>query len=84
MTLETAFTMDTSSIKYGPGVTREIGHDMKQFGAGREKISEFFRACSERPRQWLNCRAANESLSASVRWDFSGVGSKGQDWLGEE
>lgn len=28
MAYETAFTMDTSSIKYGPGVTREVGHDM--------------------------------------------------------
>src|SRR5688500_18287200 len=38
MMLETAFTMDTSSIKYGPGVTREIGHDMKQLGAGRVMV----------------------------------------------
>ena len=30
MKLETAFTMDTSSIKYGPGVTREIGYDMEE------------------------------------------------------
>ncbi|MCJ7623760.1 MAG: iron-containing alcohol dehydrogenase, partial [Anaerolineaceae bacterium] len=35
MTTETAFTMDTSSIKFGPGVTREIGHDMKRLGAHR-------------------------------------------------
>ena len=33
MTFETAFTMDTSSIKYGPGVTREVGYDMKNLGA---------------------------------------------------
>ena len=33
--LETAFTMDTSSIKYGPGVTREVGFDMKNLGARR-------------------------------------------------
>ena len=33
--LETAFTMDTSSIKYGPGVTREVGYDMKNLGAAR-------------------------------------------------
>lgn len=30
MAFETAFTMDTSSIKFGPGVTREVGHDMQQ------------------------------------------------------
>ena len=35
MTYETAFTMDTSSIKYGPGVTREIGHDMKRLETTR-------------------------------------------------
>ncbi len=33
--LETAFTMDTSSIKYGPGVTHEIGHDMARYGVKR-------------------------------------------------
>jgi len=33
MAFETAFTMDTSSIKYGPGVSREVGHDMKELGA---------------------------------------------------
>ena len=38
MKLETAFTMDTSSIKYGPGVTREVGHDMAQLGAGRVMV----------------------------------------------
>ena len=35
MPLETAFTMDSSSIKYGPGVTREVGADMARFGARR-------------------------------------------------
>ena len=35
MTLETAFTMDTSRIKYGPGVTREVGYDMANLGAKR-------------------------------------------------
>ena len=33
--LETAFTMDSSSIKYGPGITREVGDDMKNLGATR-------------------------------------------------
>ena len=35
---ETAFTMDTSSIKYGPGVTREVGYDMRQRGARRVMV----------------------------------------------
>lgn len=38
MQFETAFTMDTSSIKYGPGVTREIGHDMVALGAKRVMV----------------------------------------------
>ena len=38
MNLETAFTMDTSSIKYGPGVTCEVGYDMKQLGARRVMV----------------------------------------------
>ena len=36
--LETAFSMDTSSIKYGPGVTREVGHDMRQMGGRRVMV----------------------------------------------
>lgn len=35
---ETNFMMDTSSIKYGPGATGEIGHDMKQLGATRVAV----------------------------------------------
>lgn len=38
MTFETAFTMNTSNIKYGPGVTREVGHDMKELGAHRVMV----------------------------------------------
>lgn len=35
---ETAFTMETSSIKYGPGVTREVGHDMRRLGCRRVMV----------------------------------------------
>lgn len=38
MSFETAFTMDTSSIKYGPGVTKEVGYDMKKLGASRVMV----------------------------------------------
>ena len=38
MSFETAFTMDTSSIKYGPGVTKEVGYDMKKLGATRVMV----------------------------------------------
>jgi len=32
---ETIFTLDTSSIKFGPGATREVGEDMRALGAQR-------------------------------------------------
>jgi hydroxyacid-oxoacid transhydrogenase len=38
VTNETAFTMDTSSIKYGPGVTREVGADVRGYGATRVMV----------------------------------------------
>lgn len=38
MAFETAFSMDTSSIKYGPGVTREVGWDMQEQGARRVMV----------------------------------------------
>lgn len=38
VTRETAFTMDTSSIKYGAGTTREVGYDMAQFGVKRVMV----------------------------------------------
>ncbi|MCB0158258.1 MAG: iron-containing alcohol dehydrogenase, partial [Caldilineaceae bacterium] len=38
MSHETAFTMDTSSIKFGPGVTREVGQDMAALGARRVMV----------------------------------------------
>ena len=38
MIFETAFTMDTTSIKYGPGVANEIGYDMKQLGSKRVMV----------------------------------------------
>ncbi len=38
MAFETTFTMDTSSIKFGPGVTREIGWDMEEQGAHRVMV----------------------------------------------
>jgi len=38
MKLETVFSMDTSSIKYGPGVTREVGWDMEEQGCKRVMV----------------------------------------------
>ena len=38
MPAETIFTMDTSSIKFGPGATREVGFDMRAAGAQRVMV----------------------------------------------
>jgi hydroxyacid-oxoacid transhydrogenase len=35
MNLETIFTMESSSIKYGPGSTGEVGYEMKKLGGRR-------------------------------------------------
>ena len=35
---ETRFTMDTSSIKFGPGATREVGVDMARLGGRRVMV----------------------------------------------
>lgn len=37
-TRETRFTMDTSSIKFGPGATGEIGSDLRRFGVSRALV----------------------------------------------
>ena len=39
MTLETIFTMNMSSIKFGAGATREVGYEMKQLGAQRVMVA---------------------------------------------
>jgi hydroxyacid-oxoacid transhydrogenase len=38
MKRETAFSMDTSSIKYGRGITREVGWDMEEQGCKRVMV----------------------------------------------
>ena len=38
MATETIFTMDTSSIKFGPGSTREVGTDMARLGGRRVMV----------------------------------------------
>ena len=38
MAFETIFSMDTSSIKYGPGATQEVGWDMEEQGARRVMV----------------------------------------------
>ena len=38
MRRETAFSMEASGIKFGPGVTREVGHDMRQWDVRRVMV----------------------------------------------
>lgn len=49
MTFETAFTMDTSSIKYGVGVTAELGWDMRRLGGSRVMVVTDPRMSESRP-----------------------------------
>lgn len=46
---ETAFTMDTSSIKFGPGSTREIGADLQELGVSRVMVVTDPRVASLQP-----------------------------------
>ena len=38
MNLETVFSMESASIRYGPGVTREVGHEMRKLGSRRAMV----------------------------------------------
>ena len=38
MKFETAFSIDTSSIKYGPGVSSEAGYELNRFGVKRAMV----------------------------------------------
>lgn len=38
MQLETAFAMNTANIKFGPGVTHELGYEMQRLGAKRVMV----------------------------------------------
>ena len=38
ITAETAFAIDNSSIHFGPGVTEEVGFEMRRLGAKRVMV----------------------------------------------
>ncbi|MGA7670560.1 MAG: hydroxyacid-oxoacid transhydrogenase [Nitrolancea sp.] len=59
MAAETIFTMDTSSIKYGKGATREIGFDMNAQGAKRVMV-----VTDERVAQTDTVRVVLDSLKS--------------------
>ena len=49
MTHETVLVMNTSSIKYGFGATREVGYDMKQLGARHVMVVADHNLVNEEP-----------------------------------
>ena len=63
---ESAFTMDTSSIKYGPGVTREVGHDMKKLGAGRVMVVTDPRLARSEPVEVALDALQSEGIDAAL------------------
>lgn len=63
---ESAFTMDTSSIKYGPGVTREVGHDMKKLGAGRVMVVTDPRLAGSEPVEVALDALQSEGIDAAL------------------
>ena len=61
MRLETAYSMDVSSIRFGPGVTRDVGHDMRQRGAARRVmvVTDPYLAEKEPVHRVLECFQAS-------------------------
>ena len=57
---ETGFTMDTSSIKFGPGITRELGFEMDRLGCHRVML-----VTDERVAKLPPVAVAAESLRAA-------------------
>ena len=66
MAFETAFTMDSSSIKYGPGSTKEVGYDMKKLGASRILVVTDPNIAESEPVQVTLEALRNEGLEAAL------------------
>lgn len=64
MTTETILTMDTSSIKFGPGVTREVGADMAMLGAKRAMVVTDSRLAQSEPVQVTLAALRSEGIDA--------------------
>ena len=64
LTFETAFTIDSSSIKYGPGATKEVGYDMKKLGASRVLVVTDPNIAESEPVQISLESLRNEGLEA--------------------
>ena len=77
MNTEMAFTMDTSSIKYGPGVTKEIGYDMKHLGVSRVMVLTDPNLSDSEPVNTVMGALHAEDLDAAI----SAVGGLNLRWL---
>jgi hydroxyacid-oxoacid transhydrogenase len=64
--------MDTSSIKYGPGVTREVGFDMKQWGAKRVMVITDPNLANSEPVS-ITCQALRAESIDAVLFDRARV-----------
>jgi len=64
--------MDTSSIKYGPGSTREVGVDMKSLGATRVMVVTDPRVAKLEPVE-ITMKALKEEGIDAVLFDQSAV-----------
>jgi hydroxyacid-oxoacid transhydrogenase len=80
MNLETAFAMDTSSIKYGPGVTREVGWDMEEQGCKRVMVVTDANLSDKEPvgvtLEALRARAIDAVLFDQVRVEPTDISFK--------
>jgi hydroxyacid-oxoacid transhydrogenase len=72
MQLETAFSMDTSSIKYGPGITREVGWDMEEQGARRVMVVTDANLADKEPVA-VTLEALRKHNIDAVLFDHAGV-----------
>jgi hydroxyacid-oxoacid transhydrogenase len=63
---ESAFTIDASSIKYGPGVTGEVGYEMKRLGARRVAVFTDQRLSTSKPVSLTLEKLRSEGLETSL------------------
>ena len=61
---ETGFTMDTSSIKFGLGMTRELGYDVSRFGCRRVMVLTDERLAGLPPVKTAMAALADASIDA--------------------
>ncbi len=66
MTNDTAFEMATSSIRYGPGVTREVGMDLRDLGSRRVLVVTDSRVAKLSPVEKVTASLSTEGLDFEV------------------